>query len=393
MSESTGFSWVDVPARVADLEFRIAVPSDWKSHELPQEDVDFSTPAIFLPLLLVSAPWAAVVLTVAARPGFENGTLQDWSLFLLSDQGIRPTIFAPAMIGNLQGLTGVGTQEQEGTQLEIRFAFCEDGGRLMMFGLMAPAAISAPLEPVWKTALESFELARPQGQTVPVQAEEAAAAEPAAVMPEVPEVPEVPESLPAPDPTGFTESDMGNYAKAGDTATLDPEHPFNARMREQAVGFTPNLLASDPVAKTAKIGAGALRAIIQVAFGWHVIDDGRRTMVLDPDGKIQISLSVIPTDGRGMEQILDEIQGEAEQSYPNPEFLRLADGGIWGLFIRGIAVEGEDVEQLHMLYAWADESAVMRARVTADPASMRFAANYADLILKSASYGELSSDS
>lgn len=111
-------------------------------------------------------------------------------------------------------------------------------------------------------------------------------------------------------------------------------------------------------------------------------------MVLDPDGKIQISLNLIPTDGRSAEQILDEIQAEAEQSYPNPEFLRMEDGGIWGLFIRGIAVQGEDVEQLHMLTAWADESAMMRARVTADSASMRFAANYADLILKSAEYGD-----
>jgi hypothetical protein len=370
MSESTGYTLVEVPARVADLELRIAVPSDWKSHELPQEDVDFSTPTIFLPLLLVSAPWATVVLTVGARPGFQDGTLQDWSLYLLSDQGIQPTSFAPVTIGNLQGLAGLGKQEQEGTLLEIRFAFCEDGGRLLMFGLMAPAAISAPLEAIWQTALESFALARPQGQTVPVRAEEA-----------------------IPTANEFSESDLGHYAKSTDTATFDPEHPVNARLRDQAVGFTPNLLASDPAAKTAKLGVGALRAIIQVAFGWHVIDDGQRTMVLDPDGKIQISLNLIPTHGRNPSQILDEVQAEAEQSYPNPEFLRLEDNGIWGLSIRGIAIQGEDVEQLHMLSAWADESAMLRARVTADSASMRFAANYAELILKSAEYGDKLGDS
>jgi hypothetical protein len=371
MSDSTAYTLIDVPARIADLGFRVAVPSDWNSHALPEEDVDFTKPDAFLPLILVSAPWGAVVLTVAARPGFESGTLQDWSLYLLDAQGIKPSSFGFFPIGNLNGLAGVGHQEQEGTQLEIRFAFAEDGGRLVMLALMAPAAISASLEPVWNTALESFALARPQGQTVPLRQEEAA----------------------TPSSEGFTESDLGSYAKADDTATLDPEHPVNARLRDQAVGFTPNLLAINAAAKTATVGAGALRAMIQVAYGWHVIDDGQRTMVLDPDGKIQINLSLIPTNGRNMDAILDEIQGEAEQSYPNPQFLRLQDGGLCGLHIRGIAVQGEDVEQLHMLHAWADESAVLRARVTADPASMRFAANYADLILKSATYGEASASS
>jgi hypothetical protein len=149
----------------------------------------------------------------------------------------------------------------------------------------------------------------------------------------------------------------------------------------------PNLLESDPESKTAKLGAGAIRAVIRVAFGWHVIDDGRKTLVLDPDGKIQISLSVMQKDGRSIDQMLDDIQAEASESYADPEFLRLQDDGIWGLAVRNIVVDHEPVEQLHMLTAWANDSAMLRARVTADPESMRFAANYADLILKSADYG------
>ncbi|MEO7651666.1 MAG: hypothetical protein ABIZ80_14465 [Bryobacteraceae bacterium] len=50
-------------------------------------------------------------------------------------------------------------------------------------------------------------------------------------------------------------------------------------------------------------------------------------------------------------------------------------------------MNNEPIEQVHMLTAWARDSAMLRARVTADPESMRFAANYADLILKSADYG------
>src|SRR5436189_5632288 len=121
----------DFTARIADLAFRIAVPRDWNLPELLAEDADFSSPGTLFPLMLAAAPWAAVALTVAVRPGFENGTLQDWSLFLLDSQGIRPTAFGPSTIGNVQGLAGVGRQQQEDTWLEVRWAFFEDGGRLV----------------------------------------------------------------------------------------------------------------------------------------------------------------------------------------------------------------------------------------------------------------------
>ncbi len=398
MPDSLDLVVLEIPSRVADLAFRVSVPRDWKSHELPAEEVDFSSPGTFFPLLLVTAPWAAVVLTVAGRPGFEDGTLQDWSLFLLDSQGIRPTEFGPAGIGNVQGLIGRGRQQQEGTWLEIRFAFFEDGGRLVHLGLLAPEAISAPLDAVWQTALESFVLERPQGPNVPLgpgmgvcpepvadgdsdvpQAEvEAAAvsAEPATS----------PESV-SPPPGQFTDSDLGYYAKSDDLATLDPEHPINARLREQGVGFVPNLLETDLEAKSVKIGAGAIGAMIRVALGWHVNDDGRRMVVLDPDGKVQINLSLIAKEGRSVDRMLDEIQEEAAESYSNPRFLRLEDGGIRALSVRNIVVNNEPIEQLHMLTPWVNDSAMLRARVTAEAGSMRFAANYADLILKSAEYG------
>jgi len=409
MPESPEFRLLEVPARIADLAFRLAVPSDWNLPELPAEEVDFSAPAAFFPLLLAVAPWGAVVLTVAARPGFGDGTLQDWAMFLLSSQELRPTAFGPVALGwwlgPLQGLGGVARQQQEGMWLEYRFAFLEDGGRLVQIGLLAPEAISASLEPVWQAAMESFALARPQGPSVPLGAG-------AGMMPEAKAEAEAPPPAeppgPAPDeavaaananqtasdvpvPPEFTDADLGYYAKAADPSALDPEHPINARLRDQGVGLVPNVLEVDSAAKSARVGAGAIRALIGVAFGWHVIDDGRRTVVLDPDGKIQINLSVIPLEGRTIDQLLDSFQAEALESYADPEFLRVEHDGIWALAVRRIAVNGEPIEQLHMLTRWADDRdlirAVLRARVTADPASMRFAADYADVILKSADYG------
>lgn len=394
MAESTEFGVLAIPARIADLACRLAVPRDWNVMELPAEEVDFSEPSAFFPLAVASAPWAMVVLTVAARPAFEDGTLQDWALFLLSSQEIRPTALGPVAMGELQGLGGVGRQEQDGTWLEIRFAFFEDGGRLVQLGMMAPEAISAPLEEVWRTALGSFALDRPQGQNAPLGAgmgvmpeAELEEDEEEAVVVAIEEDVVEEEVEPEPAAPRFRETEFGYYAKADDLGTLDPEHPTNARLREQAVGFVPNVLGVDLEGKTAQLGAGAIGAVIRVALGWFVIDDGKRTMVLDPEGKIQISMNVVATEGRDVHQVLDEIQAEAEESHPSPQFIRLQEGEIWGLAVRGILANEEPVEQVHLLTAWARESGILRARVTADPESMRYAANYADLILKSAEYG------
>ncbi len=168
MPEPLDLVRVKVHARIAQLAFSISLPRDWNVIDLPEEEVDFSSLEKFFPLMIAATPWAAVMMSVAGRPGFKDGTLQDWSLFLLDSQGIRPTSFSPASIGNVQGLVGIGQQEQEGTLLEFRFAFFEDGGRLVYLGLLAPEAISTSMEPTWKAALDSFVLEIVRGQTVPL---------------------------------------------------------------------------------------------------------------------------------------------------------------------------------------------------------------------------------
>ena len=372
---------LEVPARIADLGFRVAAPRDWNVVELPAEEVDFGQPAAFAPLAMVVAPWAMVVLTVAARPGFEDGTLQDWGLFLLDSQGIRPASFGSGMVGDLQGFVGVGRQEQEGTWLEMRFAFVEDGGRLLYLGMMAPEALSASVDGVWTAALQSFRLERPQGQRVPVVAAATEEAEEEVVIPD--EVAKVADAI-APQ---FTEEEIGFYAKADDEGALNPEHPIQARLRDQGVGLTPRLLDFDREKKFSLIGAGAIGATMRVAFGWHVIDDGRRTLVLDPDGKIQIHFDVLAKEGRSVEGMMDDLQAEMERSYEAPEFLRFQFEGISALAGRNLIVDGEVIEQVHMLTPWAKNSAMLRARVTADPESMRFAGDYADVILRSVDFG------
>lgn len=127
MSQQPDDIVVEIPARIAELGFRISVPRGWQVIGLPAGDVEFHSSAQFIPLMMAAATSAGVMLTVAARPGFPDGNLQDWSLALLEAQGIDGVSVGLAEIGNVRGLTGVG--RQEGARSEFKFAFFEDGGR------------------------------------------------------------------------------------------------------------------------------------------------------------------------------------------------------------------------------------------------------------------------
>ena len=77
-------------ARIADLGFTVDLPEDWVTQELPAEEPDFSDPTRLVPLAVVCAPHAAIALTFAARPAYEDGTVTDWTWYLLQQAGLTP---------------------------------------------------------------------------------------------------------------------------------------------------------------------------------------------------------------------------------------------------------------------------------------------------------------
>ncbi|WP_321473249.1 hypothetical protein [uncultured Paludibaculum sp.] len=359
MSNSFGFTIYTFPARLAGLGFEIAVPCDWTIHNLPEEAADFSNPMLFAPLMVATAPHAAVALTVAARPAYDSGSVRDWMSYLLENSEIQITACGPRSAGALDGVMAMGRQQQEDTWLEHRFFLLEDGGRLVNVNLMAPETIARSFEPVWQAVMESLRLSSPQGQSAPV-------------------------SYTPPEPEPSQEPSFALYALAADAGSLDPENPVNVNLREGGSGLTPNIAGHDAEGRKVTIAAGSIEAQIDIPMGWYAMDDGQRTLVFEPAGQVQINLNIIPREGRNAELVLDSIQAEAQRSYPAPQFLRLAEGGIHGLSIRNIHDGSDEIEQLHLLTNWRDQSAFLRARITATPDRMRDAANLAELILGSA---------
>src|SRR5262245_35974084 len=67
------------------LTFRFLKPNDFKIVDLPAETPDLSKGTAFLPLAVAMTPIGPLVLSVAARPAYEDGTVEQWLDYLLRE--------------------------------------------------------------------------------------------------------------------------------------------------------------------------------------------------------------------------------------------------------------------------------------------------------------------
>ena len=366
------------PSRIADLGFTTRLPADWVGHQLPPEGPDLSQPTEFFPLAIVTAPHAAIVLAVAARPAHGDGTLNDWAWYHLNHGQFKPRAVGADQVAGVPAVVGEATQESELGTMVVRFAFLEDGDRLINLSFSAPEILADAVRDVWFASLQSFTLETPKGSRfsagVPIPSPTADPATPEARPSSV-----VDAAAPAPE----RPSVLANFAFAADSAALDPEAEINVNLRSRGAGLVPNVLSTDDEHRYATVAAGAVMAIFDVPYGWHVIDDGKRTLMLDPGGKVQINLSLLPREGRANGGVLDDIEASTRADYPAPEFCRMSSGKIEALGVRNIADGSEAIEQYHFLMDFRDESLVVRARITATPDKASFACTLGELVLNS----------
>ncbi len=154
------------PSRIADLGFRVQLPAEWISHTLPDEDADFSNPSFCYPLAIVTAPHSVVVFAVGARPAYEDGTLSDWARYLAGESGLQLRAMGAGAMGTMPAIMGEAVQDSDLGPMVVRFAFCEDGQRLLNITFTAPEQLDSAVRGVWFKAVESFTLETPRGTTV-----------------------------------------------------------------------------------------------------------------------------------------------------------------------------------------------------------------------------------
>ena len=382
MSSQPEFTLVTVPPRIADLEFTYLRPANFHVIDLPDEKPNFEDPAAFFPLQVILASYGAVLFSVVARPAFEDGTVQDWAEFLASKEKIQVLSMTPGVVAGMPALMVEALNETDAGVLRMRTALLEDGKRFLNLSVMAPDAIWKSVEPTLHTAMSSFRLAEPRGSTTPLtraDAQKIAARSAAAKAADTP----VETPAPATQPSDSSPTPAAELALAEDAATLDPEHPLNVRMRDSGAGLTPRTLETNPAGKYAIVGAGAIVGTFRLPFGWHVIDDGRRTLVFDAGGKIQINLN-LRRDGGNSRALLEQIsmQAKTEQPQIDPLLVDFA-ADMPGLVLRNYR-DGDDVlVQAFVVKHVRDDGLAHVARVTAAPDDMTRAMNLAEVILRS----------
>lgn len=169
MTSSLTFATRHFDARVAELGFSAEMPVDWIHHALPEEDLDVGNPTAFVPLAVLTAPYAAIVLAVAARPAHDDGTLHDWAWYHLNQQSLQPRAVGRSPVAGVPGVCGEAVQTSDLGPIVVRFAFLEDGGRLINLTLTAPEGLAGAVQGAWSALLNSFTLHTPRGSRFEAQ--------------------------------------------------------------------------------------------------------------------------------------------------------------------------------------------------------------------------------
>lgn len=157
-------------ARIAELGFTAQLPADWTSHELPPQELEFNNPTFFLPLAIVAAPHAAIVFIFAARPAHDDGTLHDWAMHHLQHNNLKPRAIGADQVAGIAAVLGEAVQESELGPIVVRFAFFEDGDRLVNLSLAAPELFADSVHDAWFEMIKSFTLATPKGSRFAISA-------------------------------------------------------------------------------------------------------------------------------------------------------------------------------------------------------------------------------
>ena len=381
MTTWTTFATSGAPA---GLDFRVERPAEWLVVPLPEQTNDFTDPLHNEPLAVLMAPFAAVVFAVAARPAFDDGTVAQWLEWVSRQRGLDPGTIEQQQLGPHAGVACWGVQVEDGVVMRARMAALEDGGRLVFVSCMAPEAFWTSVAPTFAHMLGTFTLATPRGAraalapadaplAAPTLAPGSAAASTAAPRGPLP-LPDAGEVLPA-------AATAAAVALAGDQATFEPEHELNVRMRDAGAGLVPNVLDYHEQERWATLAPAALRATLRVPFGWHVIDDGRRTLVFDAGGHTQVSLQLLARAGRSDDEILAAKVPELQREWPAMRHVRTAVDGLQCLLVRDASVGGEPIEQAYLLRG-APDDLVLQARVTAAPSHFAAASDLAEVLLR-----------
>ena len=380
MSESnspTSEYHVVTPAEHAGLTCRFLKPADFTLAEIPSTPPDFSDAGQFLPLAVAMTSVGPMVFSVAARPAFEDGAVSQWLEYICRKEGYPHSPVAETRIGGLPAVWCDATQAMDnGTVMKMRFVLLEDGGRLFQMSAMAPEIFWSVAVVKMEPMLASLELREVRGTVVALlpgrsaplatptltPAPTAAATAPATAASEPP-VSQA--SEPTLESARLQPADLIALALADDVASLDADHPVNANLRDRGVGLVPRVAGIDTGSKSVRLAAGAVEGFFRLPFGWHAIDDGRRTLIFDAGGCLQVNLSQRLHEGRTLAEMGHELLLQYLENQPDLPMVESRMGELVVSGVRNVTIGPEVLDQFFMVRDLGWEGRYLVAKISA----------------------------
>ena len=141
------------------------LPDSWVKVPVPNEEYDFTNSSVFLPIVVCMAPYGAIVFTIAARPAFEDGTVQDWAEYLAAQNNLTIQSIRQSRVNRMPCVLVEATMPSEVGVMRSRSLFLEDGKRLYNIGTLAPEALWPSVEADFTYMLGTFRLDETHGIT------------------------------------------------------------------------------------------------------------------------------------------------------------------------------------------------------------------------------------
>lgn len=325
---------------LSQFTFTVGLPDGWVKVDVPGEQPDFSDPGKFLLLAVYVHNPTYSVFAAAVRPGYGDGTVLQWLQYLAGQQNWTVERLEPFGMGPHRAASAIAVQPNEDGPTRARACLFEDAGNLFTVSAMTSLENWEKQAGLFDEILSTFALAQVKGSTVPLAPDEAPASS---------------------EPTTKTYAD---FALADDYSSVDPEHPMNRNIREAGHGFVPNRSAVDLEGKSVTLAAGAIVAAFKIPFGWHALDDGRRTLVFAPDNSIQINFERINAGETPPEQVLQTILDGLVQESPEVKSAFSDLGGMPCMVIRDLVSGGETLQQVYVLKALNSPGHYLKCRMT-----------------------------
>jgi len=165
--------------------------------------------------------------------------------------------------------------------------------------------------------------------------------------------------------------------------SFNEEHPLNANIRNNGIGLRPNMAGIDPQAMTGTFACGSIMAYLTIPFGWHIFDDGKRTLVFDEGSTVQVNFNLAAGEGLTDEMLIEQAIADLGQAYPGAEWVTMELGGMKSLAIRGIQLQGEILDQVYIMKAAPAEGTWLVIRSTSLPVDTERVLNMIELIIGS----------